>query len=151
MDPNGRDALSKPAQSLPCHHVEDAGKSTFGSFPVEVLRENLKRNPPLLPQSWDCTQKFSFHQRACIRLFKGSRPLGCGFRTGRRICPSNKSHCPGNGPSEDKDNADRASETRHLLKLLEKRPHFADSHQMISPDFDQPRVRWNYVGDGSRC
>ena len=68
----GRDALSKPAQSLPCHHVEDAGKSTCGSFPVEVLRENLERNPPLLPQSWDCAQKLSFHQRACIGLLKGS-------------------------------------------------------------------------------
>ena len=43
MDPNGRDVLPKLSSLFPSHHVEDAGKA----FVVEVIGENLKRNPPL--------------------------------------------------------------------------------------------------------
>ena len=138
MNPNGRDALSKPAQSLSSHHVENISKTSV----VEVLRENLERNPPLLPQSWDYAQKLSFHQRACIGLLKRSWPLGFGFRAGRRssfrervfsLAVSNKSHCPRKRPSEDKEDTDAVAETRHPLKLLEKRPqsHLADFQKMI--------------------
>ena len=75
MDPNGRDVLPKPISLFPSHHVEDAGKA----FVVEVLGENLKGDPPLLPQSLDCAQKLSFHQWALIQLFKSGHPLIWGW------------------------------------------------------------------------
>ena len=100
MDPNSRDMLAKLCSFFPSHHVEDAGKA----FVVEALRENLEGNPPMLPQSWDCAQKLSFHQRALIRLFKSGHPLGWG------CCSSfiSTSYCP------REDNQD--AETRHPVK-----------------------------------
>ena len=104
MDPNSRDMLPKLGSFFPSHHVEDAGKA----FVVEALRENLKGNPPLLPQSWDCAQKLSFHQWALIRLFKSGHPLGWG------CCSSffNTFYCP----REENQDAETAHPVKEQLR-----------------------------------
>ena len=116
MDPNGRDMLPKLVCFFPGHHVEDAGKA----FVVEALRENLEGNPPTLPQSWDCAQKLSFHQRALIRLFKSGHPIGWG------CCSSffNTSYCPREDNYDGQREQSRAERLHfawtesHGLKLL---------------------------------
>ena len=127
MDPNSRDMLPKLVCFFPSHHVEDAGKA----FVIEALRENLEGNLPMLPQSWDCAQKLSFHQRVLIRLFKSGHPIGWG------CCSSffNTPYCP------REDNYDGPAEQSRAERL-----HFAstESHGLKFYDL----VAWR--GDGTK-
>ena len=122
MDPNSGDMLPKLGSFFPSHHVEDAGKA----FVVEALREDLEGNPPLLPQSWDCAQKLSFHQRALLRLFKSGRPIGLTRWTG--ISSSfweSLIFNTSNRPGKENQDAQRPAETGHPLEPLKERLHFA--------------------------